>query len=176
MARSVNSFLPRKQKKRLNAPPKNQPWCWETLEFLQSGAMRVMSINGRRVLDRIKIEHMNHAGLENGRLKVTWDDFVKFGITRRLIGAAITEVIALGIVAITQPGRRVSGEDHGDPTQYRLTFLPTGTPENHKPATNEWKRFDDSPKMAKEAIQRAEKARQAAIAKARHGLRLVRGD
>jgi hypothetical protein len=25
MARSVNSFLPRKQKRRLNAPPKNQP-------------------------------------------------------------------------------------------------------------------------------------------------------
>jgi hypothetical protein len=70
-------FLPLKLRKKLNAPPANQPWGWFSFELLESAAMRSLSVNGRRVLDRIRLEHMAHAGLENGRLKVTWDDFVK---------------------------------------------------------------------------------------------------
>jgi hypothetical protein len=63
-------FLPLKLRKKLNAPPANQPWGWFSFELLESAAMRSLSVNGRRVLDRIRLEHMAHAGLENGRLKV----------------------------------------------------------------------------------------------------------
>ena len=50
------AFLPLKTKARLNAPPANQPWSWVSFELLESGAMRALSINARRVLDRIRIE------------------------------------------------------------------------------------------------------------------------
>jgi hypothetical protein len=135
-------FLPLKIRKRLNAPPANQPWGWFSFELLESAAMRSLSVNGRRVLDRIRLEHMAHAGLENGRLKVTWDDFVKFGVGRRFIAGALTEVIVAGIVAITQPGRKAWGRDPGDPTQYRLTYLPVAEPGDFRPPTNEWKSFN----------------------------------
>lgn len=32
----------------------------------------------RRVVDRIAIEHMNHAGTKNGELAVTFDNFEAF--------------------------------------------------------------------------------------------------
>jgi hypothetical protein len=146
-------FLPLKTKKRLNTPPANQPWGWFSFELLESGAMRSLSINARRVLDRIRIEHMSHAGLENGRLKVTWNDFVKFGISRRFITAAQTEVIAVGIVAIERPGRRAHGEDKGAPTEYRLTYLPVAEPGDFRPPTNEWKQFGTNVKAATNAIK-----------------------
>jgi hypothetical protein len=49
-------FLPLKIRKRLNAPPANQPWGWFSFELLESAAMRSLSVNGRRVLDRIRLE------------------------------------------------------------------------------------------------------------------------
>jgi hypothetical protein len=110
-------FLPLKTKARLNAPPTNQPWAWCTFEMLESGAMRSLSVNARRVLDRIRLEHMAHGGLENGRLKVTWLDFEKYGVGRQFIGKSIAEVVAVGIVAIERPGRMLHGQDHGDPIQ-----------------------------------------------------------
>jgi hypothetical protein len=146
-------FLPLKTKKKLNAPPANQPWVWMSFEMLESGAMRSLSANGLRVLHRIQIEHMSHGGLENGRLKVTWDDFVRFGVSRRLIGKSVDEVTAVGLVSIAQPGRRPCGQDHGDPTQYRLTYLPVADPGDYCPATNEWKRFESNADAAREAIK-----------------------
>jgi hypothetical protein len=145
-------FLPLKTKKRLNAPPANQPWGWFSFELIESGAMRALSINARRILDRIRIEHMSHAGLENGRLKVTWNDFVKFGVARRFIAAAQAEIIAVGIVAIERHGRKFYGEDKGAPTEYRLTYLPVAEPGDFRPPTNEWKRFGTNVKAATNAI------------------------
>jgi hypothetical protein len=146
-------FLPRKARAKLNAPPMNQPWSWMSHEMLESGAMRSLSINAIRVLHRIQIEHMAHAGLENGRLKVTWNDFAAYGIGRKFITKAIGEVIAVGLVAIEHRGRRAYGEDRGDPTQYRLTYLPVAEPGDYSPATNDWKRFETNIKAAKSAIK-----------------------
>jgi hypothetical protein len=147
-------FLPLKTRKRLNAPPADQAWGWFTHELLESGAMRSLSINGRRVIDRIRLEHMAHAGLENGRLKVTWLDFEKFGINRRRIKSSIEEVTTVGIVAIEQPGRKAWGNDQGDSTQYRLTYLPVADPGDYRPATNDWRRFGSNVKAAKAASKR----------------------
>jgi hypothetical protein len=150
-------FLPKKTKVKLNAPPMNQPWAWMSHEMLESGAMRSLSINGVRVFHRIQLEHMAHAGLENGRLKVTWNDFAKYGIGRRFITKAIAEVVAVGLVTIEQRGRRAYGEDRGDPTQYRLTYLPVAEPGDYRPATNDWKRFETNSGAAKEAIKASER-------------------
>lgn len=150
-------FLPLKTKTRLNAPPANQPWVWSTHEMLESGAMRTLSINGRRILDRIKLEHMAHGGLENGRLKVTWLDFEKYGVSPRLIGKSILEAVAVGLLAIEQPGRRVHGKDMGASAQYRLTYLPVSDAGSFCPPTNEWKRFGCNVKAAKAAIMANER-------------------
>jgi hypothetical protein len=149
-------FLPLRTKTRLNAPPASQPWGWFSFELLESGAMRSLSVNGRRVLDRIRIEHMAHGGLENGRLKVTWLDFKKYGVSARLIGRSVAEAVAVGIVAIEHPGRRLHGEDMGAPTQYRLTYLPVADAGSFCPATNEWRRFGSNVRAAKAAIKASE--------------------
>jgi hypothetical protein len=143
-ARSINSFLPKKQKVRLNAPPKTCGWIWFTHELLSSRAYRSLSGNAYRALSCIACEHMSHAGLENGRLKVTYDDFVTYGIRRNAIKGAIDELVASGLVAIARPGRHSHGEDRGIATEFRLTWLPVGTPEDFQWPTNQWKNFSPS--------------------------------
>jgi hypothetical protein len=145
-------FLPRRVQDKLNAPPHGLAWCWLTQEIMESGSFRALSIYGRRVLDRIMLEHMRHAGQENGRLKVTWCDFVKSGISRRLVGHALGEVISAGLVAIEIPGRRIRYGQPGDPTHYRLTWLPVAKQNDFFPATNDWKRFGDDVDAARKAI------------------------
>jgi hypothetical protein len=48
--------------------------------MLQSTAYRALSLSGHRVLSRIEIENAYHVGAGNGRLPVTYNDFVKYGI------------------------------------------------------------------------------------------------
>ncbi len=115
-------FQTKRIKTKLNAPPTG-PWMPIGREMLRSGAMRALSLQARRVLDRIMVEHMDHAGQENGRLKVTWRDFERFGVQRRDIKPALGELVAAGFISIEQPGRKAHGEDRGYPTQYRLTDL-----------------------------------------------------
>jgi hypothetical protein len=137
--RSRNTFLPRKQRERLNAPPIKDPWAWLTRDLLGSDAFRCLSAPAYRVLFRIMIEHMNHAGLENGRLKVTHDDFEAYGCRHRSVKKAIEELIAAGLIEVATQGRRSHGQDPGAPTDYRLTWLPVGTDTDFQPATNRWK-------------------------------------
>jgi len=63
-----------------NSPPQDQPWVWLSREMLESEALRSLSLAARRVVDRVILEQMAHAGKENGNLIVTYDDFVRFGI------------------------------------------------------------------------------------------------
>jgi hypothetical protein len=82
---------------------------------------------------------MNHAGLENGRLEVTYLDFEAYGCRPMSIKKAIEELVAAGLIEIARRGRRCYGQDHGAPTEYRLTWLPVGTETDFQPATNQWK-------------------------------------
>ena len=47
-----------------NHPPAGEPWVWLTRELLESDAWRGASINARRVVERLIIEHMQHAVLK----------------------------------------------------------------------------------------------------------------
>ena len=49
------------------------------IDMLVSPAWRTLSLSGRRILDRIGIEHFRHGGVENGRLPVTFDDSTIWG-------------------------------------------------------------------------------------------------
>jgi hypothetical protein len=81
------------------------------------------------------IEHMSHAGTDNGRLPVTYDDFEAYGIRRSSIGQAITIAIKLGWIDLVVPGVRGSGIARR-PHQFGLTWLPRA---DFTSATNRWK-------------------------------------
>jgi len=109
-------------KKKPNRPPEGHPFVWQTADLLTSIAYQAMSINARRVIDRIQIEHMDHAGLENGKLIVTHDDFKKFGVSRDFVGDAVDELAYLKLIKINIRGR--AGEGTGYANCFELTWLP----------------------------------------------------
>ena len=118
-----------------NRPPADMPWIWFTREMLESDAWRSLSRQARRVIDRVMIEHMAHAGTENGNLAVTYADFVAFGCRREALAHAITEAVATGLLLITEKGRRSAGLDRW-PNRFALGWLPLY---DGAAAPNRWK-------------------------------------
>ena len=115
-------------------PPTDQgPWIALTHDFLVSPALCSLSINARRALDRLILEHLRHGGTENGRLVCPYSDFESARVSRNLIADALDELSAMGFVQVTR-GRAGDGTPHAN--RYRLTF--TGSSDG-LPATNEWK-------------------------------------
>jgi DNA-binding HxlR family transcriptional regulator len=80
------------------------------------------------------LEHMSHAGQENGRLMATYDQLVQFGIPRKLIRSSIFELEELGFVVREVKG----GRDFA--SLYRITFLGEGS----SMPSNEWERLSKS--------------------------------
>ena len=114
-------------------------WAWLPREALESPAYRVMSLSGHRILARIQLEHLAHAGKDNGKLPVTFLDFEDYGIHRNAMAPAIREVCALGFARLTQEGWAGNGE-WCRPNMFALTHLPTNG--DQKAATNDWKRIE----------------------------------
>jgi len=84
------------------------PFVWITREMLESEAWCSLSLAARRVIDRVMIEHMLHAGTENGNLIVTYRDFRKCGIRGSSIKPAISEAGERGLLITIAKGRRFS--------------------------------------------------------------------
>lgn len=119
-------------------PPNDQGgWMAETRDFLESSAYRTLSTNARRALDRLKIEHIGHGRTHNGKLIVTHDQFISYGVTPEYVGDALDELVFKGLLKLTR-GRAGNGTAH--PNVFRLTF--DGDFEGAS-ATNEWRRFTD---------------------------------
>ena len=74
-----------RRSRKFNRPPSNQAWSWLTSELINSLAWRSMSVNCRKLIDRLLLEHCNHGGWENGRLVCTYKDFQEYGLTRNKI-------------------------------------------------------------------------------------------
>ena len=104
--------------------------------MLESPAYRVLTLSAHRLLSRIEIELCKHAGEANGKLIVTYEQFIEYGIHKDAIAPAIREVEALGFVE-AEHGQAGNREYHW-PSAYRLTYHSVG---RAKP-THEWKRFD----------------------------------
>jgi hypothetical protein len=102
-------------------------------EMLEAPGWRALTPAAKCVIERLIIEHMRHAGKDNGRLICTFDDFEEYGIRRKSIAPAIRLAVELGFIHVTQAGWRSAG--YRRPAHYRLTFLPT---DNAGP-TDEWK-------------------------------------
>jgi hypothetical protein len=107
----------------IGGPPKDQPWSWYSVEMMRSDAWHDMSINGRRMLDLLEIEHLAHGGYENGNLVMTYDQFVAGGIRRGSIFATIAELERLGWIEVSRGGLR--GFARSWPHRFRLTHRRT---------------------------------------------------
>src|SRR5262245_36039997 len=78
---------------RLNRPPEGVSWSWLTADMLSSPAWRALTGNAMKIVMRILLEHLRHGGIENGKLPVTYSDFVKFGVRRNSVREAILVAI-----------------------------------------------------------------------------------
>jgi hypothetical protein len=109
------------------------------VEMMESPAYRVLSLSAHRVLDRISIELAHHGGNDNGKLPVTYEQFMEYGIHRNAIAPAIRELEALGFIEVTQRGRSGAGTFRW-PNLFRLTCVNCkSTPS----PTHEWRRVPD---------------------------------
>ena len=124
-----------KRFERSNRPPPKEAWVWITREMMESPAWSALTAPAKRVIERILIEHMHHAGTENGELIVTFDDFQAFGVSRRAIKSAIQVAVRLGFIDVTFRGVRSHGAARR-PSKYSITWLPRN---DATPPTNRWK-------------------------------------
>jgi hypothetical protein len=118
-----------------------EPFLMLPVSLLQNPGWRILNLSARRVLDRIVVEHLNHVGIKNGELPVTYQNFVDHGVDRHAIKQALTDLTALGFIKITRPGRS-GNANFRQPTLYELTICPTISELSGQqvPATHSWRR------------------------------------
>jgi hypothetical protein len=126
---------PRRQKRRTDI---GESFITYKRSMVESPAFQVLSLAALRVMHRIELEHMNHGGAENGRLQVTFDQFVERGVDRKAIAPAIRELAVLGFLEVTEPGH-AAADGNGRANRFRLTYVNCKTREQ---PTDEWRRVD----------------------------------
>lgn len=128
------------------------------ISMLESPAFRVLTGAAHRVLSRIELEHMQHAGLENGKLPCLYDDFAAYGMDRHSVAPAIRELEALGFLKV----KRGNGgnSEFKAPNIFTLTYLPIQLPTGDaREPTDDWKRITTAEQAKKaQAEARADKA------------------
>jgi hypothetical protein len=114
-------------------------WIAHRLKLLLSPAWQRRPRPLCRILERLEIEHLRHAGRENGRLCVSFDQFVEYGVSRRVIRHAIEAGVSLGLLDVVQPEAMV--RNIKAPNEYRLTYVPAG---NSRAPSDEWEDVTES--------------------------------
>ena len=140
-------------------------WSARLIEMLESPAYRVLSRSAHMVIARIEIELAHHGGNDNGRLPVTTDDFVKYGMHRTSVAAAIREAEALGFILVTERGRGGNAE-HRAPNLFFLTFA-HGRDGGKHPPTHDWRRVQSLEEAEQIACAARANKNQVAVAKGR---------
>ena len=75
----------------------NEQWASFRIAMLESPAYRVLSQGAHRVIARIAIELANHGGNDNGKLPVTKEQFIEYGLHNDAIAPALREAEAFRI-------------------------------------------------------------------------------
>jgi hypothetical protein len=107
--------------------------------MLESPAYRVLSQSAHRVISRLELELCYHGGNDNGKLPVTFDDFVEYGIDRASVAPALREGEALGFLRITERGRG-GNREYRAPNKFYLTFARCRE-SRARPPTDEWRKI-----------------------------------
>jgi hypothetical protein len=107
------------------------PWCWTSLELVESDAWRSRSINTVRFIDFLLRENMRNAGAENGLLKAPYEQLEAWGIGAQYVSSAIEEAEQLGLVDCHKPGRRML-------STFALTWLWL---HDGSPPSDRWKHY-----------------------------------
>jgi hypothetical protein len=159
------------QKRNRNRPPSDDAWSWRTLEMVQSPAWRALPDGARTVIERIEIEHMRHAGMSNGKLPVTYDDFEKHGVRRMSAKFYIGVAEALGFIDVTEEGHAGAG-DTRRAARYALTWFDR---HDGAPRTNRWTAFvtSEDARRAVEAVRGGHKRPARRTPQQRRLLKLV---
>jgi hypothetical protein len=130
------------------------------IEMLESPAYGALSLSGHKVISRLEIELAHHGGNDNGKLPVTYQNFVDFGVTRECVAPATRETVALGFVEITRQGRGGNAEFR-EPSLYRLTYS-HARDSRQRPPTDEWRKIKTSEEA--NVIAKAARANQSPAA------------
>lgn len=149
--------------------PKDVPFVMIGQHILVSPAWRQLSNNARKMVSCLLVEHLSHAGMENGFLKATYKQLEAYGVTRNYIHDTIIELEAFGFLE-ARYGARINRIKNYMNT-YRLTFLKwKEKQEGHSPLyhapTNEWQCIGEEAakqirkRLDKEAKERREKAKK----------------
>ena len=101
-------------------------------DLLESDAWRSLTINARRFLDFLMIEHMRHGGQANGRLQAPRRQLWNFGIGQHFVSPTIEECERVGLAFC----RRGVGRA---PSLYTLAWLPLAN--GDKPPDAKWRAF-----------------------------------
>ena len=119
------------------------------LSLLESAAFSVLNLAEHKMLLRIEIEAGRHAGNDNGKWPVTFEQFEDCGIRRALIAGSRRALVALGIV-VYRPGIAASSFDQRRPNLFGLTYRHV----NSEPPVNTWRKIkdvDEAERIADEA-------------------------
>jgi hypothetical protein len=99
--------------------------------LMEHPAFRVLSLSALRVFFRIALELRKHGGHKNGKLPITYEDFVHYGVHRHAIAPAIRELQALGFIRV-KPGRASGVQYKRSASLYQLTCEPTDVELSHE--------------------------------------------
>jgi len=130
----------------------SRPFVWVPVEVMESAKWCGLSINARRIIDRLLLENFRHKAEANGTLRVSVRQFAEHGINRRFAASAIKELTEAGFLAVTY------GKSRGSqlpPNIYRIAFLGTlnGPPTWRKPAETNDVRLPNLREMDSKPIQ-----------------------
>src|SRR5262245_51580601 len=109
------------------------------IEMLESPAYRALTNSAHKILDRLEIELAHHGGNDNGKLPVTYQDFIDYGLTRECIAPALRELEALGFVKVTERGCGGNAE-YRRPSLYFITYAHARDSRQHPP-THDWRKI-----------------------------------
>ena len=149
----------------------DEPFIILPKSLLESFAWRAASLGCRLAIDRVAIEHLRHAGMQNGSLIVRKVDFMEHGIYNDGVAPALREACALGFLIMTVRGRAGNAE-HRAPHQWALAFI---RDKRGKMLSTTWKRFqslEEAEAVAAEA-RAAKDTTAVAMAKKRASRRKV---
>jgi len=91
----------------------SEQFVYYTRGMIDSPAYRALSLQARKVLRRLELEHMAHGGQDNGKLPCRYHDFINYGCRKNGLSAALIEVEALGFAKTVTLGTRAFGNIPG---------------------------------------------------------------